>query len=297
MTTDTNKLAMARKSFLDALNDPQADTSLLQEMARTLKTGSPDLFVAYAAGDNLDPIATTADQWNEQYFSQQKKLAERNFSLERVEHLIQVRDRFRRDGRKGFVAKPQAAAARSSGASAAYAPSRNLRKFVEEGDLTTVRTALTVELEDERTDARELRAALAWTKGQVPGLCEPYSEKGFARAIEHDRQQWTTDYYNKQTVYLDTNFSEERFLHLIEVRDRLKQKDAAKAAPTAAKPAPAAAPRPASSSTGAHARPGQQGSRQAPPTGRGGLSPTMLAALLVGGALAALVVLILALRK
>lgn len=292
MTTDTNKLALARKSFLDALNDPQADTTLLQEMARTLKAGSPDIFVAHAAGDNLDPIATTPELWNEQYFSQQKKLAERNFSLERVEHLIQVRDRFRRDGRKGFVAKPPPSSSQGSGAGAAYTPSRNLKKFVEEGDLTTVRTALTVELEDHRIGARELRAALAWAKARVPDLCEPYSEKAFARAIEHDRRQWTTEYYNKQTVYLDTNFSEERFLHLIELRDHLDQK----AAPTA-KPAPAAAPRPASSSTGAHARPGQQGSRQAPPTGRGGLSPTMLAALLVGGALAALVVLILALRK
>jgi hypothetical protein len=296
MTTDTNKLVLARKTFLDALNDPQADTTLLQDMAQTLKAGSPDIFVAYAAGDNLDPIATTQEKWNEQYFSQQKKLAERNFSLDRIEHLIQVRDRFRRDGRKGFVARPQPAFSRDSGASAAYTPSRNLRKFVEEGDLTTVRTALTVELEDDRTDACELRAALAWAKARVPGLCEPYSEKGFARAIEHDRQQWTTEYYNKQMVYLDTNFAEERFLHLIELRDHLNQKDAGKPVPPA-RPAPAAAPRPAPPSAGAHARPRQQASRPAPPPGRGGLSSTMLAALLVGGALAALVVLILALRK
>ncbi len=296
MTTDTNKLVMARKSLLDALNDPQADTTLLQEMARTLKAGSADIFVAYAAGDNLDPVVATPETWNEQYFSQQKKLAERNFSLERVQHLIQVRDRFRRDGRKGFVPKPQPSSTQGIGVGVAYTPSRNLRKFVEEGDLTTVRTALTVELEDHRIEARELRAALAWTKVRVQDLCEPYTEKAFARAIDHDRRQWTPAYYDTQGVYLDTNFSEERFLHLIEVRDHLNKKDVEKPVPPT-RPAPAAAPRPAPSSTGAHARPGQQASRQAPPPGRGGLSSTMLAALLVGGALAALVVLILALRK
>ena len=310
MTTDTNRIASTRKHFLAALNDPQLDTALLHSMVKELKTTQADLLVPYLADDNYDPIQGNPSKWNDQYFSQQKTFAQRNFSLERLEHLIQVRERFRQEGRKGFVAKAQtAAAARHAQPGDGFRPSNNLAKFVEEGDLATVRTALGVDLEDSRLDAQALRAALAWAKSCLPGLCEPYTEKAFARAIEHDRQKWTRDYYNKQVVYLDTNFAEERYLHLTEVREYLRQQGTPKPAsapasrpvpapaPAAATPRPAAAPRPAATPAADEtpARPQPQPPRPAP--GRQGLSPVLLAALLIGGALAAVAILILVLRK
>ena len=184
-----------------------------------------------------------------------------------------------------------------------FKPSNNLRKFVEEGDLETVRMALNVALEDSRQDASSLRAVLEWTRSQLPGLCEPYTEKAFARAIERDQQQWTRDYYNKQVVYLKTNFAEDRYLHLIDVREHLRQQGMPKPAPTsrpeptqaAAAPRHAAAPRPSAqfAADDAPARP----QPASPVPNQQGRSPVLLAALLLGGALAAVVILILVLRK
>lgn len=305
MTTDTNNLLKMRKSFLDALNDPQSDTGLLRDMLKELKASYPGIIIAYAADDDQDAIHTVGSNWNEQYFSRQKKLAERNFAQERLDHLMQVRELFRQQGRKGFVPGARNAAADPALAlDNGYTPSINLRKFVDEGDVPTVRMALTVELEDSRRDARTMCAALAWAKSRVPGLCEPYGEKAFARAIERDRQQWTEDYYGTQAVYLDTNFAEERFLHLVDVREHLRQQGAAKPAaqaaparPSAPTRTPASAPRPTAQPASAPARPTPPPHRSPPPSARAGMSHAMMAALLIGGAIAAVVILMLAFRK
>jgi hypothetical protein len=305
MTTDTNNLLKMRKSFLDALNDPQGDTGLLKDMLKELKAAYPGIMVAYAAEDDSDAINTTPSNWNEQYFSRQKKLAERNFSQERLDHLMQVRDLFRQQGRKGFVPDARKAAADPAPArDNGFTPSTNLKKFVSEGDVAAIRMALTVEMEDCRRDVRSMRAALAWAKSRVPGLCEPYAEKAFARAIERDRQQWTEDYYGTQAVFLDTNFSEERYLHLVDVREHLRQQagarpaaPAASARPAAPVRAPASRSRPAEQPAAAPARPAQTPHRSAPAPARPGMSSVMLAALVIGGALAAVVILMLAFRK
>lgn len=305
MTTENNNLLKIRKSFLDALNDPQSDTGLLREMLKELKGSYPGIVVAYAFEDDQDAIKTSASNWNEQYFSRHKKLAERNFAQERLDHLLQVRELFRQQGRKGFMPGGRNAASDSAPAiDNAYSPSNNLRKFAEDGDVPTMRTALIVELEDSRRDASTLRAALAWAKSRVPGLCEPYAEKSFARAIERDRREWTEDYYDTQVVYLDTNFAEERFLHLVDVREHLRQQGAAKPAaraaparPSAPTRAPASAPRPAAQPASAPACPTPPPHRSPPPPARAGMSHAMMAALLIGGAIAAVVILMLAFRK
>jgi hypothetical protein len=299
MTTDTNNLLKIRKSFLDALNAPQSDTGLLRDMLKELNASYPGIVVPYAAEDDHDTINTSSMNWNEAYFSRQKKLAERNFAQERLNHLMQVRELFRQQGRKGFVpGAPKTAADPEPAFDNGYTPSTNLRKFADEGDVPTLRMALTVELEDSRRDAPTLRAALVWAKSRAPSLCEPYTEKAFARAIERDRHHWTEDYYGTQAVYLDTNFAEERFLHLVDIREHLRQQGAAMPAEQAALArTPASAPRPATQPASAPVRPTPPPHRSPPPLARADMSRAMMAALLIGGAIAAVVILMLAFRK
>jgi hypothetical protein len=313
MTTDNHHLPEARNSFLDAIKGTESDTAVLKDLLEDLKSSNPALFAPYATKDEVDAIDTAPLHWTEQYFSTQIWYARKNFSHERLEHLIQVRELFRQEGRKGFMPTPQNMSDDMPPVTdTSYTPSINLRKFVEEGDVSTLQTALIVELENSRLDARDLRNAMAWTKARVPGLFEPYAEKAFARGFEHDRTQWTQEYYGKQVVFLDTNFSEERFLHLIDVREHLRQQAPVKATP-AARPAPAArapaastapaasaGPRPASGPSSAKAGAQQQQQQQrrtSTPTAQPGLSPAMRAALLVGGAVAVVVIVLLAMRK
>jgi len=308
MSTDTRLLEI-RNAFLQAIKETDTDTSVLQAMLEDLKSSTPLLFEPHVEEDEEMTIETAPLHWTESYFSRQLWSAKTNFSHERLVHLIQVRELFRQEGRKGFMPTPRETNQdMPAETDTTYIPSANLRKFVEEGDVPTLQMALIVELENSRLDARALRSAIAWAKARVPGLFEPFSEKTFTRGLDRDRAQWTQEYYGTQVVFLDTNFSEQRFQHVIEVREYLRQQapqHAAAPAKPASAPPPAAAspaavatlPRQAARPAGTSARAPQPPHRAPTPTGQPGLSPAMRAALLVGGAVAVVVIVLLAMRK
>ncbi|ANB75678.1 hypothetical protein AYM40_25420 [Paraburkholderia phytofirmans OLGA172] len=303
MNTIDTTVNNARREFLLALDETQVTGEFLMQFLVQAENATPNLLDSYVADEMLADIDTARSNWDVEYYRRQKRCAGYNFSKERLEHLIAVRDYFRQEGYKGFV--PQAAssggvgsdkvsqARRFEGTPSAYRPSSNLKKFVDEGDLLTIRTALRFELNDSRVSGHDLQNALAWAKGQLPGLCESYAEKHFARAIDPDRNQWLPEYYNNQTVYLKTNFSEERFLHLVEVREHLRQLGVEGFAPVASIATPSTqSPQPAPRQRAAQPTADQASSTPSPEsrTARPELNPIFKIALLFGGALAAVVV-------
>lgn len=296
MTTNATMIRKAREQFLSALDDTQVSTELLEQLLNAAQQ-SPGVMDTH----EVDGVTRTIDvdpvSWNPDYFSRQKFFATRNFSMERLEHLIQVRDVFRQRNEKGFTPTVAASPARKvpmNTTSFDYQPSSNLKKFVDEGDLLTIRTALRLELNDRRLDGTELHGAVTWVKGSVPGIFEAISEGAFARQPVADHNQWTEDYYDLQITYLKTNFSEQRFLHLIEVREHLrnstvkgftstKTTEPKKSPGTHSAPSAAQAPR--------------ANSRQAIPESAPEHNPAFKAALLIGGAIAAVVVFLVALVR
>lgn len=296
MTTNATMIGKVREQFLTALDDTQVSTELLKQLVHAAQQSSGVMDTHEVDGItraiDVDPVS-----WNPDYFSRQKFFATRNFSKERLEHLIQVRDVFRQRNEKGFTPTVAASPARKApmnSASFDYQPSSNLKQFVDEGDLLTIRTALRLELNDRRLDGAELHGALVWTKGNVPGIFEAFSEGAFAREPVADHDQWTEDYYDLQITYLKTNFSEKRFVHLIEVREHLrngavkgfastKSTEPKKASSTHSAPLAAQAPR--------------ANSRQAIPDSAPERNPAFKAALLIGGAIAAVVVFLVALVR
>jgi hypothetical protein len=225
MTTATERSTQARKTFLLSLKQAASETDLLRQILQQMRASTPDLFASHVENEAYAAIDNHTAGWTDTYFSRQVLSAEHNFSTERLEHLITVREYFRKQGRKGFVPKPAHRAEEESVSTGnGFIPSKNLQVFVDEGDLLTIRTALHLELNVNHNDSQYLREALKWVLRHQPSLCDAYEEKAFARGIELDRTQWNADYFNTQEVYLDTNFSEKRFLHLVEVRESLRQK-------------------------------------------------------------------------
>lgn len=300
MTTADTAIVKARQEFLLAFNETQLSSELLRQFLAKAEKATANLIEPYAADEMLGEIDTAPSSWDIGYYSRQKRYAGQNFSRERLEHLISVREHFRQEGYKGFV--PQAAGSEASGtdkvsqgnglggSASAYQPSSNLKRFVGEGDLLTIRTALQIEFNNNRMNGQSLRDAGDWVKGEVPDLFEPYTEKAFARAIDPDSSHWQTSYYDNQTVYLQTNFSEERFLHLVEVREHLRQRgvEGFAAIATAIPPGSQPAPRPRAASSAADHTPSTPNPE--PRAARPELNPIFKIALLVGGALAAVVV-------
>lgn len=304
MTTDM--LAKTRKSYLLSLKDPQASTALLNDLLDSAEKQSAALLVAFEPGTGKNALDPDKLSWSAPYFSRQILLAQENFARERIEHLLAVREHLRNLGVKGFVPTDHSSTPQhqsTAHVTSNYEPSANLKKFVEEGELLTIRTALRMELDDNRLTAAELRAALAWASNRVPRLLEAYSEKSFAREMEADQKLWTSEYYELQVVYLKTNYAKERFLHLIEVRELLRQQGVEGFAPVQPKPRANANASEAASAP-YRAQPQNFRSQQTHQPHQSqtrasdnGRNPVFKAALLIGGALAVLVVFLTALGK
>ncbi|WP_208625385.1 hypothetical protein [Salinicola salarius] len=281
---DSLELEKARKSYLDSLQDSRVTPELLREMLVELEKKVPALYQPGSGENGVDPDPLN---WSAEYFSRHRTLARQNFSRERIEHLLDVRAHLRAQKVKGFVPKTEVYDSRTEsadGMASHYIPSDNLQKFVKEGELNTIRAALMMELHDNSQTSADLRNAIDWTKKKVPELFKVYTQKAFARKIDTDKSQWSSDYYNKQVVYLEHNFSEKRFLHVIDVRERLRQQNVEGFVPLPPKP-----------------RTSQPQSSQSPPGGdspsRPEHNPVFKTALMVGGAVAALAILLIALMK
>lgn len=94
-------------------------------------------------------------------------------------------------------------------------------KFIGEGDVLTIRTALRLELNDKRITSADLHKYERAVLKHVKDLFEPYEEKSFAREMEGDTSKWTDSYFDNQVVYFKTNYSKKRWDHLVKVRDHL----------------------------------------------------------------------------
>jgi hypothetical protein len=288
-------LTKTRKSYLSSLKDPQAPSQLLLDLLVQAKKQTPELLSELQPGTGRNALSSDPVDWSAEYFSRHLLLAEQNFARERIEHLIAVREHLRSSGVKGFVPMPDVASnskpAGGRSETSGYSPSSMLKKFVAEGDLLTIRTTLRMELNDNSLNSDDLRAALAWANTQLAGLLEAYSEKSFARGMDADRKHWDSQYFENQVVYLKANFCEERFLHLIEVREVLRQQNTkgfAAAPPKARSRAGQSAP-----AQRQQEQSQRSGSAQSAPE----FNPIFKTALMVGGAIAALVVFLVALVK
>lgn len=286
MTSPTELLKKTRKQFLSSLKNPDVSSGQLLGLLDLAKQQTPDLLNDYNSGSGKDIPSSDPIDWNAKYFSRHCLLAEHNFSHERIEHLIKVREYLSKKRVQGFVPAQlnlsDSQIDNRHKKPLSYEPSSQLKKFVAQDDLLTIRTALHMELNNNSLSSEDIRGALSWTKVRVPNLFEAYYEKAFAHGIESDRKLWDSQYYDKQIVYLKTNFSEERFLHLVEVRDLLRQRGVEGFAP--APPMQRTSTRGTSSPV--HSEKAQN--RQSQSTS----SPVLKTALMVGGAVAALATLL-----
>ena len=219
-------IVSARKAYLALLKDPRTTTVQLQERLDEIEKNEPEILNALHPETDRDFLNfdTPTNKNSESYYNNLGKLENYNFSRERIEYVIRAREHLKKLGVIGFVAPVSSQNRESSNpVTVNYTPSGNLRQFVQKGDLPTIRTALRMELNDNSLTSADLEAAMAWTQRQVPGLFEPFVEKSFARGMETDQKLWTSQYYDSQTVYLKTNYSVERFRHLIQIRSLLRQ--------------------------------------------------------------------------
>lgn len=291
-------------AFLAALNSPQRDFALLNAMLKESEVHNPALFDAHREDGVCEAINPETIDWNSGYFALQSRSLEHNFSLARAQHLIAVSQWLTEQQHDGFLThsaahKDNGNKTMNNNETTSFTPGQSMLAALESGSLNRLRSALVAELENNRLNGQTVRQAMKWAESQVTGLFADYEENTLALGFEADTSKWDVDYYNLQSAYLVMNFSRERFEHLMSIYQILRNRAVSgfvhqpEAASRPASSPTASAPRPASSP--ASSAPYSQTPAPAAPGRQVGSTSALRVAVLAGGALAALALLILAL--
>lgn len=276
-----DNLNAMRLELLEALDDPRYNTEDLNAVLKEAQDKTTGLFVPH---EDLDDNTIDEDElmWHQndyRYYVKQKKSAERNFSEARWQHLLAMRTYFRKKSYKGFAPLSHSESTtqppKRKHNMPQYQPSENLKRTVQTGNVIAIRVALQHEMGNMRLSQQDLIEAANWVEESKREVFLPYEEKKFTRPIDPQREAWDVNYHDSQVVSLENNFSKERFLHVLEVREHLRQRGEPRFMPSKETPK-------AKTSTG---------------NSDDSLSPPLKKILMIGGALAVLLVLLLSLSK
>lgn len=228
MTHQQPEIAELKVAFITALESDDRNPILLKQMLQVISENKPELFQSHKVNGLADPINLDSIDWNNQYFNLQKNSLKENFSLERAKHLIDICQFLAERGDVGFAVKK----ARSSNQKLVvpktaqnFTPTQNLSSALGSGSVYQMRAVLLAELENNRHLQQEIQQMTLWAQENMANLFVPYVEDSLARPLETDKLKWDTDCYYLHSAYLNSNFSQQRFEHLVNMYQYLREKN------------------------------------------------------------------------
>lgn len=306
-TAPTLTSAEFKSQIIGFIRNPDFKAELLHQILAELPEDKLALFTSYRTDISTDPIRHDPMEWERSsYFLKQVHIAEKNFCLERIKHLIEVKSYLTERRVAGFLSSTSNPAAShkntpstkentmnadfSSVDTTGFSPSHSLKNSVNNDDISSIRNALFMEMNDDHLSTAALRKTIAWTLSEHPKLFVPYEENAYSQGMVHDSAKWDLHYYGMQEVYASSNFSLERIHHMVAVRDHVftLPSNQASAAPMRSTPS-----RSTSQPTTRHQKTPEIGGRQHHTNSKSQKS-VLNSMLMIGGAVAAIALVILA---
>jgi len=306
-TAPTLTSAEFKSQIISFITNPNFKAELLHQILAELPEDKQALFTSYQTDISTEPVSRDPMEWERSsYFLKQVHIAEKNFCLERIKHLIEVKSYLTERRVAGFpspTSNPEASHKNTSSTkentmnadfssvdTTGFRPSHSLENSVNNDDISSIRSALFMEMNDDHLSTAALRKAIAWTLSKHPKLFVPYEENAYSQGMVHNSAKWDLNYYGMQEVYASSNFSLERIHHMVAVRDHvftLPQEQVSSA------PIRSASSRNTSQPTTRHQKKPEVGSRQHHTNSKPQKS-VLNSMLMIGGAMAAIALVILA---
>jgi hypothetical protein len=229
-----------KAKIIGFIKSSDCKAELLLQVLSSLPDDKLALFEEYRANSTTDPISEDRYKWEREgraYFALQLHMAERNFCLIRIKHLIQIKSHLTERGIAGFsrpvasstTTHKEAKNTKENTMSAdflsidlrGFTPSQSLSNSVNNDDISSIRNALFMEMNDTHLSTVALRQAIAWTYSKHPNLFVAYEENAYSQGMEEESTKWNDHYYGMQEVYASSNFSLERIRHMVIVREHV----------------------------------------------------------------------------
>lgn len=232
-----------KQTFIKNLKNEQVP---FLENEQALSELSLDLFEPFNA--NWVKLEEYEYRWNEEYFGAKVMDLEVNFSKELVLHLIAVKKFLQAKNpvsniEKSVVEVPTISVVQSEPVAKVgpiqavkkqenfanpdlvnFKPNEKLSKFLNEGDLSKIRSYLMSMLNNRRLSLEEVFKSIWYVHQNKAAVFEVEEENAFVQAMDKNEANWNVTYFNQQQVYLNKNFSLARLLHLANVRETLMKK-------------------------------------------------------------------------
>lgn len=212
-----------REKFFIACRDTSIETEEITAALQIAAEANPGIFDENKYSSHLEKQEY---EWSEGFFQQCLHESSEVFSLTRLHHLLKVRKKLRDMGVISLKPTKKIIEANYKEMSSIFIPTENLESSFEtiESNLLKAQIALRFGLYDISRDTKYLKDAVKWAESKSNKIFTNYQVGTFHKAISNNPQEWNSDYFDIQTEYLSTNFSKERYLHLIEVRQYLRDK-------------------------------------------------------------------------
>jgi len=291
MSNDVDKF---RSNFFDYCRDTSLETD---QLASTLKISAKKEPIIFDDHIPVDFIKNKS-QWSAGYFEQCISEAKEVFSLERLEHLLAVREYLRKMGTVGFKANyPKNTFHQMP--SNEFQPSENLVSHFQNigTDPLKAQIALGIEIYSIDKSSDYLIKVVNWAESKSPNIFQNYETSALKKAISTNKNDWDTDYFDIQTECLSRNFSKERYLHLIEVRQYLRDKGVEGFVPLAQKKTVSTTKTEQPKQAGQEASKSGSTPQSMPNSDPHAMSSALRTALMIGGAIAALLVLVFSITR
>jgi len=228
-----------KSKIIDFIKSRDFKAELLRQILSALPDDKLALFEEYRSDSTTDPISDDSYKWEREggaYFILQLHMAEKNFCLKRLEHLVKVKSHLTERGIAGFsrfiansTNHEEAKSTKENTMSAyfpsvdltGFTPSRSLSNSVNSGDLSAVRVSLFMQMNNKRLTTKEITQAIVWALSKYPTLFVAYEENAYSQQMEQDKLKWDSHYYHTQELYATSNFSLERIRHMVAVREHV----------------------------------------------------------------------------
>ena len=233
-----NDISLVRAMLIAELNDSNVNIDDVLNITAHIENSTMTLFDSYSVSPFFQAIDENTANWTKDYFAMQLVYLNKNFSRERLLHLANVhRVLFASTPSKQAVeqltienVKPVAEQINdtisnsvdvSNKVLAQYDAPQQLADLIQKGDLDQARAILIADLNDSKLNAQDVLQMGMYAESQNKAIFEDYKISAFAKEIDENTANWNVDYFSMQLVYLNKNFSRERFLHLVNVNQAL----------------------------------------------------------------------------
>lgn len=246
-----------KAQFIQALKNGQCPFQQNQQDFEKLLAEQPELFQAF--NSHLTDLEVYQHRWNASYFSEKSSDLDFNFSEKLVSHLIEVKKYLQEKGEdprfivqaneNSVMTTEQKPTQPSQSATisveqptqqpmqadsslpkfakpnlAGFQLNERLTQAIKEDNLPRIRSGLMSLLNNRRLEIEDVVKSIWSVYQQKPAVFEQAEDSAFVKPMDSNETSWNFDYFNVQQVYLNYNFTLERLLHLVNVRETLMKK-------------------------------------------------------------------------